>query len=265
MKRKSNLKISLFSFQDIITSVTGVMILLTLLMALELVEKIETSPPVLTENLTVELKNQLEKINQDVIQLSKSVNEARDQTVAFTNTTQTELQNEIVSLEAELDALQVKSKEVKDTQIKLDKAKSEIDKAEESQDQMMAELARIEISIKDIKSRIFKVNEGMIVLLEPRAGDTREPWIIEVFADKILVVSTKNSKAVFTLKDVRALERWMRNRKSHRDYFFLLGHRQGFELLNQIKEMLASKSFDFGTDLLLDNQNAVESQQVVNQ
>ena len=89
MKRKSNLKISLFSFQDIITSVTGVMILLTLLMALELVEKIETSPPVLTENLTVELKNQLEKINQDVIQLSKSVNEARDQTVAFTNTTLT--------------------------------------------------------------------------------------------------------------------------------------------------------------------------------
>lgn len=244
---------------------TGVMILLTLLMALELVEKIETSPLVLTENLTAELKEQLDKINQDVIQLSKRVNDARDQTVAFTNTTLTELQNEIVTLEAELDALQVKNKEVKDTQIKLENTKSEIDKAEESQDQMMAELARIEISIKDIKSRIFKVNEGMIVLLEPRAGDKREPWIIEVFADKIMVASTKNSRAVFKLKDVKALERWMGNRKPHRDYFFLLGHRTGFDLLREVKDLLITNNFDYGIDLLLDDQNAIECQQELNQ
>ena len=39
---------SLFAFQDIITSVTGVMIMITLLLAVELVNRVEQSPAVQT-------------------------------------------------------------------------------------------------------------------------------------------------------------------------------------------------------------------------
>lgn len=265
MKRKTSLKISLFSFQDIITSVTGVMILLTLLMALELVEKIETSPPVLTEKLTDDLKEQLAKVNQQVAQLTERFNETNQLTVALTSMTSDSIQKEIESLEAELDALNVKTKDIKETQAKLDATKLQLEEAEKSKSEMESELVKIELSIKDIKNRIFKVNEGMVVLLEPRKGDTREPWIIEVFENKILVVSTRNSKAVFTLNDARGLERWLRNRKPNHDYFFLLGHRGSFDLLRDIRELLVSHDFDYGIDLLLDNQKAVESQQVVNQ
>ena len=39
---------SLFSFQDIITSVTGIMVLITLLLAVELINRTEASPPMQT-------------------------------------------------------------------------------------------------------------------------------------------------------------------------------------------------------------------------
>ena len=39
---------SLFSFQDIITSVTGIMVLVTLMLALELITRVQTSAPAQT-------------------------------------------------------------------------------------------------------------------------------------------------------------------------------------------------------------------------
>src|SRR5688572_14968092 len=44
MRRSTAQPITLFSFQDIITSVTGVMVLLTLLMALELIQRVVAAP-----------------------------------------------------------------------------------------------------------------------------------------------------------------------------------------------------------------------------
>src|SRR5687767_1677296 len=48
--------ISLFSFQDIITSVTGIMILITLILALEVIQNTEKSPQNRTQELTAELQ-----------------------------------------------------------------------------------------------------------------------------------------------------------------------------------------------------------------
>jgi hypothetical protein len=258
MKRKSTLKISLFSFQDIITSVTGVMILLTLLLALELKEKTETSPPVQTQTLISDLETQIENVRRQSEQLALRIKQANQASVDLINTSTDEIEEEIKELEIKLESLNDKTKELNTIVKNLTDTKSKLNEEEKSKEEMEAGLDQAELSIKAIKMKLTIAAQGLMVLIEPRPGDFREPWIIEVFSDKILAASARNKKNILTFEDEYKLERWLNSQKSNRSYFFLLGHRGGFNLLQKTKQKIQEKGFDYGLDLLLDNQNAIK-------
>ena len=261
MKRKSELKISLFSFQDIITSVTGVMILLTLLLAMELVEKVESSPPVQTHQITEELRARIDTVKNQVTELKNRIGQSNQEVVNLVNTSDESIESEVAELENTLDLLQDKSEKVHDSRKNLDHTKSQLEKAEISKVEIDSEIAALEKKIQDLKSRINRVNQGLVVLLEPRQGDIRAPWVIEVFQSRIIVSSIKFKTNSTEFKGIYELERWLKAQNSSRLYFFLIGHRGGFELLQKTRTSLTANGFDYGMDLLLDNQNAIKSQE----
>lgn len=57
---------SLFSFQDIITSVTGIMILVTLILALELIQRKEASPTEKTEEIIEDLDSTVAEMQKRI-------------------------------------------------------------------------------------------------------------------------------------------------------------------------------------------------------
>lgn len=261
MKRNSDLKISLFSFQDIITSVTGVMILLTLLLAMELVEKVESSPPVQTQQITEELKARINAVKYQVSELKNRISQSNQEAVTLVNISDESIESEVAELESTLDLLQDKSEKIHDSQKNLDQTKTELEKAESSKVEIDSEIAALEKKIQDFKSRINKVNSGLVVLLEPRQGDHRAPWVIEVFHSRIIVSSIKIKTNSTEFKEIYEFDRWLKAQNPSRLYFFLIGHRGGFELLQKTRTSLTSNGYDYGMDLLLDNQNAVKSQE----
>ena len=60
-RRKKQVTFSLFAFQDIITSVTGIMILATLMLAVEFIQRIDGAPPRQTEKIAARLRQSLEE------------------------------------------------------------------------------------------------------------------------------------------------------------------------------------------------------------
>ena len=72
-RRKTQTPFSLFAFQDIITSITGIMILITLLIALELVHSRENSPQHQTPQLNTTIQKQLQETNAAITQLNEQL------------------------------------------------------------------------------------------------------------------------------------------------------------------------------------------------
>jgi len=64
---------SLFAFQDIITSVTGIVILITLILALELIERVESSPAEQTREVVGLLDTSIEEMEDEKERLQKSL------------------------------------------------------------------------------------------------------------------------------------------------------------------------------------------------
>ena len=79
-RRRRESGFSLFAFQDIITSVTGIMILVTLVLAIELIERTESSPKVMTAQTTDQLKSQI-VANEKEIQSLESISQDHTTTV----------------------------------------------------------------------------------------------------------------------------------------------------------------------------------------
>lgn len=71
--------ISLFSFQDIITSVAGIIIFLTLMMAVELVQHANDSPPVQTSKLNTELSETVSAQLEEIKRLEDRLNVGQKQ------------------------------------------------------------------------------------------------------------------------------------------------------------------------------------------
>src|SRR5262245_5426312 len=74
--------ISLFSFQDIITSVTGIMILVTLILALDVIRRRQGAPDTQTAALTLELQqaaSQAQQVQTTLAATRRQIDELRQQ------------------------------------------------------------------------------------------------------------------------------------------------------------------------------------------
>ena len=263
MARKSELKISLFSFQDIITSVTGVMILLTLLLTLELIESSEQSPAVQTTNHVDDIKKRLSEEQAELEELKSRINSDSDNLTTTASKDKDTLKKEIAELEAKLGGLYVDQDHLKKKRDNISKTKKKIETTKKTIKEMEQERKEIEEKIKQANKKLFQVSDGMMVLLEPRVGDNREPWVVEIFGGRILIVSAQNKMRKETFTSASRFKTWLRSKKPRDIYFYLLVHEDGTKDFRAIRDEVIANGFDFGVDLLLANQKAVESQELV--
>ena len=64
-RRRRSAPFSLFAFQDIITSVTGIMLVITMLLALELLERTDVAPPQATAAISKDLERSNESADRE--------------------------------------------------------------------------------------------------------------------------------------------------------------------------------------------------------
>ena len=91
---KGTTKFSLFAFQDIITSVTGIMILVTLLLSIELLQRKEMSP----SNRTAQIVSQMTEAVSQVDQLEAQFNSASSMLADLTRFDPSRLRSQVQDL-----------------------------------------------------------------------------------------------------------------------------------------------------------------------
>ncbi len=246
---RNTTKFSLFAFQDIITSVTGIMILVTLILALELLQRKEKSPPKRTAQVTEQVLATVAKNNATMERLSEQLKEMQDETAKAAP-------YDIDRVGRQLEALGKLNDQLDRELNGLEKQRSDVAQAarEAASTETIEELVN---KAKEKLEQLQELKDRNRVIFNPAAGQTKTPWLVEIDGKdfKVAKVGELAKPAVFS--SFNRFKTWAQARDKRSEYFVLLVKPEGIAAFDGARNALKQSGFDVGYDLLAADQTAI--------
>ena len=206
--------ISLFSFQDIITSLTGIMIFFLLLFSLsilELTQKTMESSPVYEELKQIEKKNQILKqqisdISADIRTYRKRIKSIQAKDEATLTVERYRLERKIRELKLQKDNFDRKLKEEKEKYARLETENKKLKQKQEELERKNTELEKTAAEIKEKEKQISGLRKAIErrrkeVQITIDSSINKIPILIELSVDKICIFNTQSkSKSIISRK-----------------------------------------------------------------
>ncbi|HUY34067.1 MAG TPA: hypothetical protein VMV69_15065 [Pirellulales bacterium] len=260
---KSN-PITLFSFQDIITSVTGIMILVTLLMALELSQRQLQTPAVQTAVVVAELEPAVDEAQREVDELEARL-AARDtelQELAGFDARRlhaetADAERQIARLESDVAQLETRARRAqeqrREIQTRQASRRADWDAAEELTRRLEAARRRLE-----------KLRSSNRLIYNSPVGAAKSTWIVEVTDAAVSTAPLGVSAPATTFGADTASERlaaflaWAAGRDRGSEYFVLLVKPSGITAFVELRDELGKLGFDLGFDVVAADQTIID-------
>jgi hypothetical protein len=267
-RRKQNTDtFSLFAFQDIITSVTGIMIFVTLMLALEMIEQWENSPSPKTRQVVSDIRTTMAHIddlktavaeNQSRIEdLQRRLDEGTTTIDQLAGLDPTRMANELDDVKAlnhqlnsELGGLE---REVKNTAQREQQIRDRQRAANDSQ-----VLADVRNAVKENGRTLEKLKNSNRVIFNPALGNAKMPWLVEITADKLTAAKVGEFARPRIFQDVVTFKGWTMGLDRATDYFVILVKPDGIQRFEEANQFLRNARFDVGYDLLTAQQSAID-------
>lgn len=267
MSRRGNTApaISLFSFQDIITAVTGVMILVTLLLALELVKRKEGSPAHQTEVVSEQLDEAIQSTKQ--IELLIAANDERIHDLREQVANNQEGLKEIASLDPEKlrDQLAQLQGQDRDLQMKIARTTGQVAEVEDRikkrppGDTDPAKLEIIRTAIAVTVRKLEQLKNSNRVVYDVKSDVSKKVWIVEISGSVIRAATAGKASTPENFSSAEEFLSWAGRRNAATEWFFLVVKPSGIGAYNQIYKALSSTPFDRGTGVLSEDKIAIDS------
>jgi hypothetical protein len=273
--RSKDVAISLFSFQDIITSVTAIMILLVLILTLELVTR-EATKGMAAEDRRVaqELKRSVAEMESRVQALRQEASAARAaasdaagfsakdtaEATARAEREANELRENIAQLEVQLRNAQStrRTAEGKLAASKTDAAKVTTEQAT-AIDAHAAEMEAANLAEKDRqRNDSDEVREGtaatQTLVFNAPPGSILAPLLVEISKDGLIAVGGDGASSVRFPWNLLGLPtgfgEWLKARDKRREYVVLILRPSGVDRYDATRDEVVSAGFDVGTELI---------------
>jgi hypothetical protein len=262
--------ISLFSFQDIITSVTGIMILVTLFLGLEVVRRRQGSPDHMEEELIVEISEasaQTTQVSAALVATRQEIERLRLALQSSDDALLKDVQYDPQMLERQLRDLDSLNRLIaqeldKSSQRRQSAAESlaELQKqdSERSADRKTLEELRTQTVEKLEELRRLKTANRVLFSAAQRSSKT--PWLVELSQKGIFAAEVGKRGPAQSFADLPALLAWTKGRSPSTEYFVLLIKPATIEQFYSAEANLERQGFEIGFDLLKDDQTAIDPQ-----
>lgn len=263
MRRKSDTNpFSLFAFQDIITAVTGIVLLLVILLSLCLVQlpDAEGSPEVSnTDSQT--LTNEIQEVRERLQLLQELPTDPLDERYLLTEdqlkqelrkqqALKRQLENEKRMLAANLNDLQEVSTKLSE---KL------------NSNPIVAKIKRLNQKTSQLEKRLGKLKESNRRLYNFRDVSARAPWIIDLSKSRTLIGSSdsEQSKVVFDDQNptvrIEKMSNWLSQNASNKDYFVLIVRAGTVTTYRAVRKQLEATGAKIGIDVVGPNVTVLEN------
>lgn len=264
--------ISLFSFQDIITSTTAILIVIVLCLSLELLNRSLDSPQSVDLQTIEDLRESVSQLQASLTALQVRPAIESELLSEAARTTPNQLQAELQDLERQLQALQTEidnesaraaqlAEIAKQTEAALFDAKPRLDELARLQEQTEAMQAKVE-ELKNLQRPLFSM---------PR-GDNRAGWVVVVSDGRIetapmgqpsvpLVFDDPITFSILSSRLSARFRGWLEDAANSRLYLLVLVRPDGARLFSHLEDELVQRDVSFGFDLVAADQQVLDPRQ----
>jgi len=259
MKRRSiGPSVSFFAFQDIITAVVGIFILITLILVLELTQRVEAAskPPVAD---TAEMTATIESLVLETKRLQVDYENRISQQSAVADLNEINREARSEELVAQLQAL---SEQLATTEDQIKQTKRRLKQEAERESGLLRESQELEVQqneIANLKARIDELDEKSLrlgsktgLIYRNTTDGGRSLCILTLEGSKIEVKdAASKSVQYFSGRDrIDQLETWLQNSNSSARHFLLLVRPKGAADFDAVQDQLRKNSHVFGFDVV---------------
>lgn len=256
-RRNHESPLSLFAFQDIITAVTGIMVLLTLILALELAQREPASPTAQTRAVAAEIAATLEDTTAQVERLQTALAQQTDAVQSVARLTPAAAEREEADLAREMTTLE---QDLARLAAALRKKQAEGEQLREQQQLQgpQREVARrLQAEADAVEQELAELKKSGRIIYRQKTGSGKRAWLVDVRGNALITApaDAQHEQIVFGAAserlNVAALLKWASNRRqSSQEYFVLLVRPSGIEAYKDLDERLLKAGFDVGIDLI---------------
>lgn len=263
-RKKGGSPFSLFSFQDIITCVSGIIILITLILAIELAQRKPAKPVVETAELAEEIRRAIgdtrAEIQQLETELTKQSSAAQEIAGAHQETLKADLfaiNQQVASLEAELTEIERKEKRVSSENDKVQAKRFDMQK-------QTTKLAETEQEVKNLEDKLEQLLTRDRPIYNSRTADGKQVWLVQVEEARSLVAPAGRASTPQVLEHggsrffASAFSKWLKTRSPSADFIFFLVRPAGSEAFAELQEAARKSGYSLGFDLLGESREAVD-------
>jgi len=257
-RSRSTPSFSLFAFQDIITAVTGISLLITMILALALIRSKRVQAEVPSDRKELDtIRLEIEQLEDEIARNDEKLAQ-QTKSIAYRPTTPAELDVAIkageitnASLRSQQALLKQELTDLK-TQgaddIRAQIVEAEADLSTKRKQNQQSEQA-LQEEVNGLKQKIADWRTGTRFFFNPPKGFSKQPTIIEVSDGKVRVGSAVDTSRGRTYSVQKFLDSLSKYDKS-REYFVLFVHPRGIDEHDRIASRLSARGFDYGVDLL---------------
>lgn len=252
---------SLFSFQDIITSVMGIILLAALLLAVELVTRKQgASSSTEVSQVTSSVAENISVIQAEVAALKSELKSLQNDTLAAAGTL-------VVESEARKKAAQLRTMrtnaELEKLAVYLKERRAQLARAEALSFDRRDERRELEASEAEIRStaaELEEVRSSDRLFYNAVAGMSKVPWLIDVAAADIRVGSLPIGqtggppKLLHTFADINSVVEFVKDLSADGNYFLILVRPSGINRFDELLAELTTRRFDIGFDVIDEDQ-----------
>ena len=251
-RRTPSAPFSLFAFQDIITSVTGIMILVTLLIAIDLVNRQADSPRVQTPRLNEAIREQLQRTRTAIARLSRQLQHDIRGVNRDALLKPEVLKSKLKTLEQQNKQADRKSLHLAEVSLRKQKQLQKIQQEQAKRSGDIAELRRLRKEIQQKKQKLAKLVQSNRLIYNPAAITNRAkiPWLLELTGTTVRLARMGRRAPPRTFSGEAAFEAWAANQTPSGNYFLVLFRPAATNAYQSVLDFLDEQGFQYGYDLI---------------
>ncbi len=257
-RRRHDPPFSLFAFQDIITSVTGILLLMTLLITLALITRELGNPEIQSVAVAADVSAVLDETRSEISNLQTQFGTGREELAALADISASsvrrelhDLDQQIASLVIQVDSLEKKVDDTEQKRLRWKTKQSDLSKIRNLLQQMQRQLEQLKEQRKELEQ------EDRLIY-NPQQSSGKHAWLVDVDQQNLLVARVGVSEAPRQFRGVADFLRWATSRDSNQEYFVLLVRPEGIDTYQRILVTLLESDYDLGVDLIGQDQTVID-------
>ncbi|MGI6402022.1 MAG: hypothetical protein ACOX0A_07930 [Thermoguttaceae bacterium] len=246
-RRKQGAPFSLFAFQDAITSVCGVIVLVTLMLALSLAQRVmtEAKTSAVASSKVESVREQVETLQSDLEALNAQVEATTSIDSSALGLSLGEVKAQLANARKRLEGANEESQRLEEELDKLEEQEASFADVEKRVDDLQKLAENRVQQAEEIAAQEFNLQESAVYAFSDSVRE--KPWYVEVTGSRFIVHGAQEK---LTFDTWFSFVNWANTRPSSSEYFVLIVRPSGAKNYNFAFRELEEAGYRHGVDLI---------------